>query len=107
MGPAGTFTPVHRDVCAYLSLEEAFSDTSIDCSYSWSTNIAGRKRWWLFPPEVTPCLRRFPDQRTSELVRDVRDVDETRIPRLREAWEGMLVIDQEPGETLFVYDLAV
>lgn len=37
LGPSQTFTPLHRDVYA---------------SYSWSTNILGRKRWWLIPPEV-------------------------------------------------------
>jgi hypothetical protein len=36
LGPAGTFTPLHRDVYA---------------SYSWSANIVGRKIWWLFPPD--------------------------------------------------------
>ncbi|KAF9811518.1 hypothetical protein IEO21_06569 [Rhodonia placenta] len=40
-GAAHTFTPLHRDVYA---------------SYSWSTNVAGRKRWWLFPSAQTPLL---------------------------------------------------
>nr|CCA14617.1 conserved hypothetical protein [Albugo laibachii Nc14] len=35
-GPAGSWTPMHHDVL---------------CSYSWSVNICGRKRWLLFAPE--------------------------------------------------------
>lgn len=35
IGPKGTWTPLHADVY---------------CSYSWSANIIGLKRWWIFPP---------------------------------------------------------
>lgn len=42
-GTAGSSTPLHRDVYT---------------SYSWSTNVVGRKRWSLFPPQVAACLRR-------------------------------------------------
>ncbi|VEL40064.1 unnamed protein product [Protopolystoma xenopodis] len=41
LGPAGTWTPLHVDVYH---------------SYSWSANIYGRKRWWLFPPGNNPWL---------------------------------------------------
>lgn len=43
MGPGlqGTFTPIHADVLR---------------SYSWSTNITGRKLWQLLPPEHTHLL---------------------------------------------------
>lgn len=39
LGPEGTFTPLHADVYN---------------SYSWSTNLCGRKKWWLFPPGTQP-----------------------------------------------------
>ena len=40
-GPRGTMAPMHHDVL---------------CSYSWSANLAGRKRWLLVPPSETPKL---------------------------------------------------
>lgn len=43
LGPAGSCTPMHHDVL---------------CSYSWSANLAGRKRWALFHPRHTPRLLR-------------------------------------------------
>jgi len=55
LGPAGTFTPLHRDVYA---------------SYSWSANIVGRKMWWSFPPNT---LHRVKDS-DGEMVYDVRDL---------------------------------
>ena len=41
LGPAGSVTPMHHDVVA---------------SFSWSANLAGRKRWRLFQPRHTPRL---------------------------------------------------
>ena len=38
----GTFTPLHTDTLN---------------SFSWSASIAGRKRWWMLPPEAGPFLR--------------------------------------------------
>ncbi|WOO77262.1 JmjC domain-containing protein 4 [Vanrija pseudolonga] len=75
-GPAGTFTPLHRDVYG---------------SYSWSANVVGRKLWWLFPPgtEHDPALR---DSR-DELLFDVRGLP-------AEA-KGVKVL-QEAGEVIFV-----
>ena len=40
-GVQGTWTPLHADVLR---------------SYSWSTNVAGRKRWLLLPPCHTHLL---------------------------------------------------
>ncbi|GJE99471.1 cupin-like domain-containing protein [Phanerochaete sordida] len=82
VGAAGTFTPLHRDVY---------------CSYSWSTNVCGRKRWWLFPPEQTPLLF----MRTRKVsVHDVRDVDPAQFPDFAQA--RPLVVEQDEGETIFV-----
>lgn len=75
LGPAGTFTPLHRDVYA---------------SYSWSANVVGRKVWWLFPPGVEAELK---DAR-GELEFDIRSVP-------RAAQRGIKIL-QEEGEVLFV-----
>ena len=53
-GPPGTFSPLHRDVYA---------------SYSWSANIVGRKKWWLFPPDRLHQVKKT----NGELVFDVRE----------------------------------
>ena len=82
VGAAGTYTPLHRDVY---------------CSYSWSTNVCGRKRWWLFPPAQTPLL--FIKERNVS-VHDVRDVDLSRFPDF--AKTNPIIVEQEAGETIFV-----
>ncbi|KIP02750.1 hypothetical protein PHLGIDRAFT_122177 [Phlebiopsis gigantea 11061_1 CR5-6] len=82
VGAAGTYTPLHRDVY---------------CSYSWSTNVCGRKRWWLFPPEQTPLLFM---QKRNVCVHDVRDVDPVQFPGFVRT--APLVVEQEEGETIFV-----
>ncbi|KAI0709259.1 Clavaminate synthase-like protein [Earliella scabrosa] len=85
VGAAGTFTPLHRDVYT---------------SYSWSTNIAGRKRWWLFPPEQTALLLRKGGEEHLETAYDVRDVDPAIFPNFTQA--SPIVVEQGPGETIFV-----
>jgi hypothetical protein len=82
VGVAGTFTPLHRDVY---------------CSYSWSTNVCGRKRWWLFPPAQTRYL--FIKGRNT-CVYDVRNVDAIQFPEF--AKTTPVVVEQEAGETIFV-----
>lgn len=94
-GTAGSQTLLHRDVYT---------------SYSWSTNVVGRKRWWLFPPQVIPHLRRFPKVATSELIPDIATLtsllashgDRRDFPELEFAWSKVQIIDQEQGETIFV-----
>ncbi|KAI0780906.1 Clavaminate synthase-like protein [Trametes elegans] len=85
VGAAGTFTPLHRDVYT---------------SYSWSTNVCGRKRWWLFPPEQTPFLLRKGGEEHMETVYDVRDVDRTLYPHFNRTHP--VVVEQAAGETIFV-----
>ena len=55
LGPAGTFTPLHRDVYG---------------SYSWSANVVGRKMWWFFPPDRLDRVKV-----DGELVFDVRELE--------------------------------
>jgi hypothetical protein len=57
-GPAGTFTPLHRDVYG---------------SYSWSANVVGRKLWWLFPPGTEPR------DKHGDLEFDVRDAKALKV----------------------------
>ena len=83
VGAQGTFSPLHRDVYT---------------SYSWSTNICGRKRWWLFPPEQTPFLMNT--TRHRENLFDVRSVDEAEFPNFTKA--KPIIIEQKSGETIFV-----
>ncbi|GJJ10392.1 hypothetical protein Clacol_004618 [Clathrus columnatus] len=75
MGIAETFTPLHRDVYA---------------SYSWSTNVFGVKTWYLFPPNVSKHLRRFPDRTTSEIVFDIRNVDASIFKEFHQARAKMI-----------------
>lgn len=82
MGAKGTFTPLHRDVYT---------------SYSWSTNVVGRKRWWLFPPNQTQYL--FMKHRKQSMY-DVRNVNTKDFPDFHLA--RPIVIEQEEGETIFV-----
>lgn len=74
VGPAGTFTPLHRDVYS---------------SYSWSANIVGRKSWWLFPPDRLDGVK----DKHGDLVFDVR--------QLAGEGGGIQIIQQE-GQVIFV-----
>ncbi|PWN24360.1 Clavaminate synthase-like protein [Jaminaea rosea] len=82
-GLSGTFTPLHRDVYT---------------SYSWSTNIVGRKRWTLYSPQLAPLLRRA-DGRGAPLSEGERLELEERKSGCR--GERVEVV-QEEGETIFV-----
>ncbi|KZT71127.1 Clavaminate synthase-like protein [Daedalea quercina L-15889] len=85
VGAAGTFTPLHRDVYT---------------SYSWSTNVCGRKRWWLFPPEQTKLLLRKGAEEHMETAFDVRHVDPCEFAGFSQA--KPIVVEQGEGETIFV-----
>jgi hypothetical protein len=96
MGKRGSWTALHADVLR---------------SFSWSVNVCGRKRWLLFPPDQTELLK----DKKGVVVRDARaaatrmvgeggdgaaGVDAARFPRVSQATP--LVVDQRPGELLFV-----
>ncbi|ETS63599.1 hypothetical protein PaG_01898 [Moesziomyces aphidis] len=94
-GTAGSQTLLHRDVYT---------------SYSWSTNVVGRKRWHLFPPRVVAHLRRFPAVETSPMVPDIQTLQNIidaatkgkEYSELHKAWKAVQVVDQQEGETIFV-----
>ncbi|KAJ9476806.1 JmjC domain-containing protein [Pseudozyma hubeiensis] len=93
-GTSGSQTLLHRDVYT---------------SYSWSTNIVGVKKWYLFPPHVIADLRQFPAVSTSALISDIRTLIETleqpdrkHFPNLSKALDEMQIVHQLAGETIFV-----
>lgn len=93
-GTSGSQTLLHQDVYT---------------SYSWSTNVVGRKKWYLFPPQAIPFLRRFPKVSTSQLVSDIqtlhtllKDTHRKEYPQLHQAQELLQEIVQEEGETIFI-----
>ncbi|KAK4690040.1 hypothetical protein P7C73_g43, partial [Tremellales sp. Uapishka_1] len=73
LGPRDTFTPLHRDVYS---------------SYSWSANVVGRKKWWIFPPDRLDNVKR-----DGEFVFDVREMQDEG---------GGIVVIQEEGEVIFI-----
>lgn len=86
-GSASTFTGLHRDVYR---------------SYSWSANIVGRKLWRLFPPHTERSLRRYPNNPTSEIVFDVRDVDRNVFKGFGHAEKYVMEVLQKPGQIIYI-----
>ncbi|BGP22535.1 jumonji domain containing protein [Rhodotorula toruloides] len=85
-GGGSTFTPLHRDVY---------------CSYSISTQLYGRKKWFLFPPSCTPHLLPL----ITEAERNDTSVscDEWSDERKEEfRARGMMVVEQKEGESIFI-----
>ena len=87
-GPANSSTPIHHDVL---------------CTYSWSANVVGRKRWLLFAPGDEALLA---DGRGG-LVPDASPQQHARYPadvaaRLARAYGRAIQVEQGPGEVLFV-----
>ena len=121
-GCAGSSTPLHRDGTQRQCTHAVYA------SYSWSTNIAGRKRWRLFAPSDAALLRRtylattflltagFPDQRTSEVAPSYAEMERRRaagtLGHYQDGYEGwpgwedvrvrVYTVEQAPGQTLFV-----
>lgn len=93
LGPKGTVTPLHADVLN---------------SYSWSTNICGRKRWYMVPSECTHLLYDvFGRKLATHMHADQDDyigddLGTCLYPGLIEARRSTLCFIQEEGETLFV-----
>ena len=83
VGPAGSWTAFHSDVLR---------------SASWSTNVCGRKRWTLLPPDATPALM---SASGTELASTLWD-EHMRFPLLKDARRLALTFEQEAGETVFV-----
>jgi hypothetical protein len=91
LGPKGTSTRLHADVLR---------------SFSWSTNVCGRKRWYLVPPQYTYLLmdcfgQALASHLTADLVHGV-EVDSLLFPGLKYARRYAIEVVQEAGETIFV-----
>lgn len=71
-----------------------------DTSYSWSANVLGRKRWHFVAPSEIQYCRRDPDDRKSELLTDLREVDEDLFPHFHKA--KIVTVEQEEGDVIFV-----
>nr|VZI32867.1 unnamed protein product [Spirometra erinaceieuropaei] len=81
-GPKGTWTPLHSDVYR---------------SYSWSVNVVGLKRWWMFPPGEEKKLLSVqghlpPDIRDRQFASPDQDSDLARC----------YIFEQLPGQAVFV-----
>ena len=85
MGCKGTYTGLHHDVMN---------------SFSWSTNIIGRKLWRLFPPSETHKLYHI--QFKDQLVEDTRNnmYDAKNFPNVKQAIYIEYI--QQEGEIMFV-----
>jgi hypothetical protein len=88
LGPAGTSTRLHADVLR---------------SFSWSTNVCGRKRWYLIPPEYTYLLMDcFGRNLAPDLHADLVHGLDSLYPGLKYARDHAFEVMQEAGETIFV-----
>jgi hypothetical protein len=88
LGPSGTSTRLHADVLR---------------SFSWSTNVCGRKRWYMIPPDCTHLLYDcFGTRLASHLHADIQDGLDVFFPGLAEARRHAIEVVQEGGETIFV-----
>ena len=88
LGPAGTTTRLHADVL---------------WSFSWSTNVCGRKKWYLIPPQHTHLLYDcFGIHLASHLHADWENGLDVFFPGLAKAREHVIEVVQEAGETMFV-----
>jgi hypothetical protein len=84
LGPQGTVTGLHADVLR---------------SFSWSTNVCGKKLWYLVPPEYTYLLY---DCFGKSLARHMHAGPSFLFPGLAQARNHAIRIVQYAGETLFV-----
>lgn len=95
--------PAPRRLCVVLRLPHQIdlTDASLDCSYSISTQLYGRKRWYLFPPSCTPHLRPL----IAEAEREDTSVNCDKWSKERKAEfrkRGMVVVEQQEGESIFM-----
>ncbi|UMM22543.1 hypothetical protein L5515_003702 [Caenorhabditis briggsae] len=79
IGAAGSWTKFHADVV---------------CSYSWSANICGRKKWFMMSPGSEEVFKS--SSTDSGYVEDIREYQEL----FEQA--NVITFIQEPGEIVFV-----
>ncbi|KAH9498586.1 JmjC domain-containing protein 4 [Bulinus truncatus] len=86
MGPKNSWTPFHSDVL---------------CSYSWSANICGLKKWIIFPPGCETKLQDKYEQMIFDL-RSEKLYDPDLFPKALEAMDEAITVFQNPGEIIFI-----
>ncbi|KAM3177503.1 hypothetical protein ACTXT7_004430 [Hymenolepis weldensis] len=84
IGPKGTWTPLHTDVY---------------CSYSWSANIIGLKRWWILPPGEE---KKLIGPNGGSLPPDISDRKFAKPGSENSDLPQCYIFDQRPGEMFFV-----
>jgi hypothetical protein len=84
IGGKNTTTGVHHDVL---------------CSYSWSVNLLGQKRWTIWSPKDVPLL--FSKDRKF-VVSDAREghYDCQQFPNVHES--NRIIVEQNPHEAIFI-----
>ncbi len=87
LGGRDTWTALHHDVL---------------CSYSWSANVGGTKRWILFPPSVTTALLDGPTGEPPADARACAAVESRGWRRVGEARLRGVEVVQRAGEVIFV-----
>jgi hypothetical protein len=90
LGPKGSCTRFHVDVL---------------CSFSWSTNICGRKHWYMIPPQYTYLLFDCFGNLAAHLHQDTEEGEggnNTFYPGLKLARLYAIEVVQESTETIFV-----
>lgn len=88
LGPKGVLTPLHRDVL---------------CSFSWSVNMFGRKKWWLLPPEFEEDLVSADGKSHLFDLRDIATVSREEFPHLSQrTQDALIVLEQGTHEVMFV-----
>ena len=78
----GTFTPMHHDVL---------------CSFSWSANLLGTKKWILFDPNESKLLF---DRHQRNVIPDITKPDPSTYPNAHRA--KRIECTQQAGEVMFV-----
>ncbi len=84
-GNANTFTPLHHDIFK---------------SYSWSGQIVGQKKWYLYPPHNEKYFDDDPPCGNYKLLSSEKHKLKYG-PKLKYV-TGMIEVVQEPGELIFV-----
>ena len=89
VGSSNTFTPLHHDVLF---------------SYSWSVNIIGKKRWYLFPPEETSKLFDKENENlfTTKQILETINQQSVNFQQSDSLSLKYLYLEQDPGDILIV-----
>ncbi|SNX87177.1 uncharacterized protein MEPE_05887 [Melanopsichium pennsylvanicum] len=91
IGPAGTYTPLHRD-----PYENLFAQ------------VVGRKRIHLFPPELAPCLyinKTGPQRNTSAIASEqelIRPAEDRPLLQQALASDDAFVTELGPGDVVYI-----